>query len=91
MTDIGRRQFVRDGLVFAATAGVSAAPSVARDTASTTRIAWLAGNAGPLPTPAYLEALLNKLNETKKGNKQVSNNFFDSFNFKKNAIKFCAT
>ncbi len=57
MTDIGRRQFVRDGLVFVATAGVSAAPSVARDTGSTPRIAWLAGNAGPLPTPAYLEAL----------------------------------
>ncbi|RDJ21922.1 hypothetical protein DWF00_26695 [Bosea caraganae] len=57
MTYMGRRQFVRDGLAFAATAGMSAVPAVARDTAGTTRIAWLAGNAGPLPTPAYLDAL----------------------------------
>lgn len=57
MTYIGRRQCVRDGLAFAVTAGLSAAPTMARDAARSARIAWLAGSAGPLPTPAYLEAL----------------------------------
>jgi putative ABC transport system substrate-binding protein len=52
-----RRQFVRDGLAISAVTGISGMPAAARDIAGTARVAWLAGSAGPLPTPAYLEAL----------------------------------
>ena len=56
MACLGRRQFVRGGLLLTAVAG-SVLPAMARDITNSARVAWLAGSAGYLPTPAYLEAL----------------------------------
>ena len=51
-----RRPLLGAALLAALAGGAAAQPAVAR-------VAWLAGSAGPLPTPAYLQALRTGLRE----------------------------
>jgi putative ABC transport system substrate-binding protein len=58
-----RRRVVSAGLLAAASLGGRASRAQPVTSGTVARIAWLAGSAGPLPTPAYLEALRAGLRE----------------------------
>lgn len=58
-----RRRVVSAGLLAAASLGGRESLAQPVTSGTVARIAWLAGSAGPLPTPAYLEALRAGLRE----------------------------
>jgi putative ABC transport system substrate-binding protein len=57
-----RRDFILGGVVVT-TAAMYVASAQSQQRLSTARVGWLAGAAGPLPTPAYLEALRTGLSD----------------------------
>jgi putative tryptophan/tyrosine transport system substrate-binding protein len=58
-----RRRLVSAGLIAASSLGVRTSRAQSATPGPAARIGWIAGSAGPLPTPAYLEAMRAGLRE----------------------------